>query len=191
MDRIDDERIRFYLKHQELIETWASVRKDAREVTHEFFLSLTDDLGERAAGLGGDLAVWRNEKIYSKVGLYRPGWDGEDEPVVQVCLEWHKQATFTTGTRFVGVRASYGNADGKSLRPYLGDTLRGIRDAAGFGRSSNHWPAYQPVLEPDGEFWNDLGDYRNGLLDTIESAWVSFSEPIQHAVAEWRASGTN
>lgn len=189
MDHIDDERIRFYLRHRELIETWAEVRKDVREAAHNFYMSLADDLGERAAEFGDDVVVWSNEGSWSKVGLYQPGWTKDGEPVVQACLEWHRKATFSDGTRYIGVRVNHGSSDGKALRPYLGDAIRDIRDAAGFGRRSGHWPAYQPAPSPDGEFWDDLSDHREQLVDLIDAAWQAFAEPVNQAVERWRAAG--
>lgn len=188
MDRIDDERVRFYLRHRDLIETWAAVRKDVRQAAHEFYMSLADDLGQTAAGFGDDIAVWSNEGNWSKVGLYRPAWDGEGEPVVQVCFEWNKDATFADGVRFIGVRVNYGSPEGKAFRPYAGDALRDLRDSSGFARKSNHWPAYQLAPSADGEFWDDLSGYRDRLLDTVESAWNALSSPVGEAVVAWRSS---
>jgi hypothetical protein len=188
-DRINDEPILFYLRHQELIETWAAVRKDVQAAAHDFYLTLGDDLGDRASHFGDDVVVWSNEGSWSKVGLYRPAWHGEDEPVVQVCLEWNRQATFSDGTKQAGVRVDWSSADGKAVRPHLEDTHRGIRDTAGFDRSQNHWPALRPAPEPDGEYWDDLSSYRELLLDVVESAWAAFSDAIDRAVQEWRVAG--
>lgn len=62
------------------------------------------------------------------------------------------------------------------------DALRDIRDTTGFVRHSNHWPAYQPAPSPAGEFWDDLSDHREQLLDMIESAWKVFVDPVDGAV---------
>lgn len=186
-DRIHDERILFYIRHQELITTWAAVRRDLREEARQFYLSLADDLAEAASGYGEGVAVWTAEGSYSKVGLYLEAWDGEEAPLVLVCLEWHRQATFTEGERLVGLRVRYGLDDGKSLRPYLGDSVRDITEAAGFGRSSNYWPAFRTAAAPEGDYWDDLSAYRSLLLGEITSAWHAFREPADVAIAVWRA----
>ncbi|HLT96240.1 MAG TPA: hypothetical protein VK070_05565 [Acidimicrobiia bacterium] len=38
-DRIEDERVLFYLRHQELIETWAGVKADARKAASEVYFA--------------------------------------------------------------------------------------------------------------------------------------------------------
>ncbi|MFZ0015557.1 MAG: hypothetical protein WAL25_15740, partial [Acidimicrobiia bacterium] len=120
--------------------------------------------------------------------LYRPGWEGKAEPVVQVCFEWHKDATFADGVRFIGVRVNHGSPEGTAFRPFAGDALRDLRSSSGFSRKSNHWPAYQTAPSPAGEFWEDLSGHRDQLLEIIESAWTKFSGPVDEAVIRWRST---
>lgn len=86
INSIDDERIAFYLKHQELIETWADVRGDVVGEANQFYFSLAEDLEARASDLGSDVEVWVRDGLWCNVGLYRREWYGETGPLISCCL---------------------------------------------------------------------------------------------------------
>lgn len=51
MNRIDDPRLLFYLRHQELIDEWAAIRDDVRHAAIEFYESIALDLEAEAGHL--------------------------------------------------------------------------------------------------------------------------------------------
>jgi hypothetical protein len=187
MNHVDDDRVAFYLRHQELIETWHSVRRDATEAAHLFYLSLAADLEEIAAEIGPDVGVWVRDGTWSDVGLYRRAWNGDDAPLMAVTYEWHSKSTFVDGIRFVGLRTHNEVEKGKSLRPFVGDEVRNIRVTAGFAKSSATWPAYRDAATPETEsYWDDLTSYRSVLRAGVEEAWTALAEPADRAFASWK-----
>ena len=55
MDRIDDERVVFYLRHREEIDAWAALRKEASRALDAFLTESVPDLEQLAPQLGGDV----------------------------------------------------------------------------------------------------------------------------------------
>lgn len=186
-DRVDDERILFYLRHQELIDTWAALRGDVRKAADTFYRSLSDSLAEAASGLGAEVHLWSPPGAGSIVGLALPSWQSGGAPLVAAGFEWGGQATFADGVRLVGLRVHYETAEGRQLRPYLGDAVRELRELPGFPRRSNVWPAYRDASLPGPNYWEDLGQYRTALISEIVSAWEAFSQLADEAVRRWRS----
>lgn len=185
MNRIDDPRIEFYLKHQGLIEEWAAVRRDVRHAAHDFYASLVDDLEQVADGLDGDVDVVFEDPGYPQVGLCRPQWHGEQVPTVAVVFEWQRSSsTFTDGSRMLGVRVAMGEDGGKELTDKVRHALEPIRKTAGFPNANkSYWPAWRLGRAAEGdEYWKDLAPYRQALIDDIMKAWESFHGAIDEVV---------
>lgn len=189
MNTVTDPRVVFYLRHQRLIDEWASVRSDAQDAAHRFFLSLDSDVAELAGRLEGVEPEVR-DATYSRVCLFRPEWFAPTgELLVLVGLEWRRSdATFVDGTRLLGVRVDAGVEAGRSLRPLVGDRVRHLRTNAGFPESTSYWAAYRDAPTPDGDYWDDLSGLREKLVDSIRLAWESFSAPIDEAFRDWKST---
>lgn len=185
INSIDDERVTFYLKHQDLIETWAAIRKDVILEAHRFYLSLVADLDELAPELGDDVEVWVREGPWNNVGLYGRPWFGESGPLIASSFEWSSTATFTGGQRAVGLRVH--RKDSTDIHDYVAHEIRDIRSRTGFDRSNQSWPAFRDAPKPEGEFWTDLSDYRTALVEGVAEAWRLFADRADRAFQAWNA----
>ena len=88
MKRIDDERIKFYLKHRQQIEEWLDVKNDLAKFAHEFYASLRDDIRMKVPD---DVIVGDVSEPPGNSGLFRLGrcdWP-EEGPAVELGW-WHK-----------------------------------------------------------------------------------------------------
>ena len=187
-DRIEDERVAFYLKHQRLIDTWAAVRKDAVAAAHSFYVSLVDDLSQLAPGLGSEVEVWSQVGNWSNVGLFHRSWFEAEAPLVLACFEWNNRSTFVDGSRTTGLRIQAEAKGETALRPYIADRIREIRTARGFGQSNSVWPAYRAAPNPSGDsYWQDLSEHRETLVAEVGAVWGAFASHVGEAVAAWRA----
>ena len=57
MNRVEDERIRFYLEHEARIREWAGLEAEVREFANRFYRSIKGDLD--AAVSSGQVGRWR------------------------------------------------------------------------------------------------------------------------------------
>jgi len=132
MNRIEDERVRFFLEHEERIREWAALKDEVSKFVHRFYRSLKGDLD--AALKSGRIAEdgVRSFRVGGKwpgLGLRREGWPtGKDDPDVR--LEWfRKSALFPpSGSLYCGVRTnveSTGRPSPTRLVPPIHDPARG------------------------------------------------------------------
>ena len=101
MIRIEDERIRFYLRHRTRIQEWAKIEESFLDLASRFYLDLGNDLRERGqesdALAGDDLEVidhvWRS---YHGIALRRSSWPSEDA-APDVRFEWRRDPDLWCG----------------------------------------------------------------------------------------------
>ena len=181
MNRIEDEQIKFYLEHEARIREWAGLEADVSKSVDGFYRSLKGDLD--AALRRGRIADSGVESFLAAepwpdwpgLGLRRQDWpEGAEEPDVR--LEWsRKSARFSADENLCcGVRTN--------MKRYRGPFTKEARPA--FPRSSTWWPAYRNVDPPVGRFWegDNLGEYRNDLVETILTAWKNLAPLVDEAV---------
>ncbi len=177
MNRIEDERIKFYLEHEARIREWVDLEDEVSKFVDRFYRSLKDDLD--AALRTGRIAE-EGVRSFLKggnwpgVGLRRQGWPrGGKDPDVR--LEWQRKALFPPhGSLYCGVRTnveSYRSRFTKEARP-------------AYPRSSPWWPAYRYLDPPKGRFWEEdnLKEYRNYIVETILTAWKDLAPLVDEAV---------
>ena len=181
MNRIEDERIKFYLKHELWIREWAGLEAEVRQFVDRFYRSLEDDLdvalrSGRCADNGVEVFLatepWPD---WPGLGLRRQDWPtGDEDPDVR--LEWRRSsARFSTGGHLVcGVRTTvkhYREPFTKEERPT-------------FPLSKPWWPAYKNVDPPDDRIWegDNLKAYRAHLVETIFEAWRDLAPLVDEAV---------
>ena len=185
MNKVEDPRIEFYLKYQDVIEEWAAIRRDVRHTAHDRYASLADELQDIAAELDGEVEVVFQDPGYPYVGLCRPAWQGEQLPRVAVVFEWQQStSTFTDDQHMLGVRVAMGEGGGKELTTKVRHALELIRKDAGFPNSNkSYWPAWRQGLTAEGtEYWKDLAPYRQALIDDIQVCWHAFEGTIDEVV---------
>ena len=77
IDRIEDEPVRFFLRHRAQIEAWAALKSATKQVAHQAMTTVGNRLAENPpAGteiLAGDDASGQDARL-----LYRPDWQGDD-----------------------------------------------------------------------------------------------------------------
>jgi len=194
MNRIDDERIKFYLKHQERIEEWAALSKDVSGVAHRFLCSCQDDIEALAGELGPDVHIHAHlESDYPKLLLYRPAWHPQNSrheasipPRIGVGIEWrHKDVTFVghESSAYVGVWVDCGNEAGRHFRDKAVRVFREERLLTEPRRNwaTSWWPSYG-WARAQGEYWDDLSLYRQQLVDCVRSYWQKFAPTIDRLV---------
>lgn len=182
MNRIKSERIKFYLEHEEQIQEWANIKKEANELADKFYRSLQESLrGVLETRRMNDVESFVEDdegaKDWPTIGLRRRGWLEEDN-APDVRLQWHKRNTgFGSGEGpYCGVRANqeeYGRffESCKESYPKKGSMWRyreiDVRD----GRPERYWEA------------DSLSEYRQFLIDELLRAWCDFAPLIDKAVS--------
>ncbi|MCQ3805553.1 MAG: hypothetical protein KTV45_15940 [Acidimicrobiia bacterium] len=178
MNRIEDERVRFFLEHEERIREWAALEDEVSKFVHRFYRSLEGDL-DAALRVGGiaeyGVMSFRVGRNWPGLGLRREGWPtGKDDPDVR--LEWfRKSALFPPrGWLVCGVRTN--------VEKYRSPFTKEARPA--FPRSSSWWPAYRNLDPPRGRYWegDNLKEYRNYIVETILTAWKDLAPLVDEAV---------
>lgn len=183
MKRIEDERIKFYLKHRRYIEEWANTRNDLCEFVHEFYWSLVDELQvafEACDDIAGDeLSIRADDtwKDWPGIVLRRTDWPrGQDDPAVR--FQWRRgkgyEADFSPGrTPTCGVRAP------NHHEHFSSESCR-----EDYPNRSNHWPVYDYVEVPQGEFWegDNIATHRKHVIELILNAWRDLAPLVDEAL---------
>lgn len=96
MNRIKDERIKFYFQHEERIREWANLETEVNEFVDGFYRSLKDDLDAalRSGGIADDgVESFRSGGNRPGLCLRRRTWPSGDDGVY-LKLEWYRKAGF-------------------------------------------------------------------------------------------------
>ena len=178
MNRIEDERIKFYLEHEAQIREWVGLEDEVRTFADRFYCSLRDDLDATLRSgkiVDDDVQPFFDKSDYRGLGLRRHDWpEGNEDPDVR--LEWHRKwVVFSDRDHLIcGVRTK----------------LERYRQPFANERRPNHpdqnawWPAFAKVGPPAGRFWegDNLQEYRDCLVETIVTAWKDLAPLVDEAV---------
>ena len=179
IDRIEDEPVRFFLRHRAEIEAWAALESETKQVANQAMTTVGDRLAENppagAETLAGD------DGGYDARLLYRPSWRGDDgRPMAAVGIGWHPtRVDFKPGNSWIGVwRGQRDDAD-----PFI-DLLRSsLTESAAALELKNkgwkQWPLYKVAPGPGGEFWDDLRPWLKELEDAVRTAWARTADDIE------------
>ena len=178
MNRIEDERIKFYFEHEKQIMEWAELVDEVSEFVNHFYRSLEGDL---EWALRNDnityngVEVFLTDENFSGLGLRRKDWpEGDEEPDVR--LGWYsKPALFSEdGGLICGVRTNV-----KHYRVHFAKDAR-----PDYPESTAWWPAYRNVDPPRDRYWegDNLKEYRDYLVKTILAAWSELAPLVDKAV---------
>ena len=186
MNRIKDERIRFYLEHEKRIREWAGLEAEVREFVDRFYRSIKGDLDKalrsrKVADDGVESFFDEDEtEAWPGLGLRRHDWpQGKDDPDVR--LEWsRKSARFSPGGHLIcGVSTKVE----RYRQPFTKERC------PTYPHHNQWWPAYANVDPPVSRVWegDNLKEYRDRLVETILKAWKDLAPLVDEAVGHPRS----
>jgi hypothetical protein len=190
MNRIDDQRVAFYLRNQALIEEWSGLASSASSVAHAFLCSCADDLSRLAADLAPGVRVESLlDSAWPKLLIVSPMWLLKNDPLPRlgIGIEWHKtnKLGFTIPERcaFSGVWVNNHLADGLELS----NKLKGAFAQSGLMKpralaSTPWWPAYR-WEKASSEYWNDLSAYRAQIVESVRLSWKDLEPVVRDVLA--------
>lgn len=194
MNCIDDERIKFYLKHQDRIKEWAAIKNEVNEFAHRFYLSLRDDINGAITenpDWEAESCVRRDENTkWPFVGLRRTTWPykpGEFSP--KIVMEWHRPGTGFSGWLVCGVHVGDHVEEPKRFDLCVdSDGRRKVVPSAPvlkeYPKGPNpSWFKYRSLESPHPGFWEGDGlvEYRKQLLDQLLKAWTDLAPLMDKA----------
>ena len=189
MNRIDDERVLFYLKHQQRIEEWAALSKDLANIAYDFLCSCEGDIGSLATELAPDAQPYSSlEEKYPKLFICRRNWfrDKQDTPIVAIGVEWLRSGgNFTSADRCAHtcVWVNWSSSSGPEFQERLSAAFKKADLLQKHKLQSRPWwPVYRDEVA-HGEYWSDLAPYRQQVLDSIRFFWTTFAPLIDKSLA--------
>lgn len=195
MNRIKDERIKFYLEHEDRIKEWAAIKNEVNEFAHRFYLSLRDDINGAITenpDWEAESCVRRDENTkWPFVGLRRTTWPykaGEFSP--KIVMEWQRTSSgFSRGHPWCGAHIGHVeepeqfdpcvDSDGRENDPC--HILKKYKKGA-----DPSWYRWRNLQPPDTDFWKGDGlvKYRKQLLDELLEVWTDLAPLMDAAVAK-------
>ena len=177
MSSITDQKIRFYLEHQEQIDEWHRLRDGVHSIADEFFASVWPDLKGLCETAGGRPIVCRQDRASSQISLYRDEWLDDGRPVALVCFEWVAGKRPDFHSSYVGILASTREAEARLKAQLEKQHLEPLFASA---RTDRLWPAYEEI-HPEGNYWDDLEGFRAQIVGKITRWWEHSWELIDLA----------
>ena len=176
MKRIEDERIRFYLKHRQLIEEWANVGgKELSAFARQFYASLQEEIRTRVAT---DPDVEIIGDIPNVIRL-RQQWWPQGAPTIE--LGWHQTVDFSDHHVWCGIHIE-GGADS----PYWQHLRHRSESTQDYPRTDSTWgyPMYRYLDPPDGNLWEDNGLEKHGsaVIEAVVRAWCDLGPLVDGAI---------
>ena len=196
MKKIEDDRVRFYLKHQELIETWADLSQQVTDVANDFLSICSQQIEKSVSQLGSGAKVYfRSKSDYPAICLHKSHWRGElAEPTVAIALEWPKKKVGFRGPHrpYSGLRVGRKQRGGAALVEFLRDELDDEIKANGFikGAKTSSWVAYRYEGPTYDEFWDDLEPLATDIVESLKAAWDLFTPAIDKGLGLLSSSST-
>ena len=193
MDRIDDERICFYLRNREDIDQWCALRQEASRALDTFLQESADEIEALAAQLGDDVvtrANLRGGRGGSYIRFFRKGWIDGHKVRAAIELGWRGSgAVFFPQPRreqaWVAVWVNRGARGGAELvvtaRQEFSDRAKKLKLTSGSSTSSHPVWRYQ---SPRREFWKNLAPFRQQIIDDLQKFWDEFSGNLDDFLRE-------
>lgn len=185
MDRVEDEPVRFYFEHRELIEQWAALAKPAREVVREILGDIAGRISDEAPAdaqvLSGD------DGGYTMVAYWRKGWwSGDDgRPRFAIGIAWPPSRVSLhegTGERpWVGIWRGQTTKD-DPLVAAIRESTNKARQGQSFTTTWRWWPLYRYLEAPSGAFWEDLEPWNQAVVDCVRETWIRFADCVDSAL---------
>lgn len=196
MNRIDDERIKFYLEHEDRIKEWAAIKKEVAEFAHRFYVSLRADVDEAIR----ENPDWKAESIeefadenskWPLVGLRRTTWPyGAGEFSPKIVIEWNRPGTGFSGWLVCGAYVGDHVEEPKRFDLCVdSDGRRKVVPSAPVLKEypkgpTPCWFRWRSLQSPHPGFWegdDGLVKYRKQLLDKLLQAWTDLAPLMDEA----------
>jgi hypothetical protein len=186
-----DDRLLFFLKHQDQIRVWASlaeeVQDEAADLLKELGSSIVDD--PRVNQLGIFIAPQVSGGPATGPVLYRPTWciEAEGVPDVGIAIGWDRRVDPAgvwprTSLPYVGVLCSHLTNPGKAIDARLRARTPGhVGDEPKFQKGS-YWVVFRGI-PPNKNWWLDISNWQQGLVDDLLATWARWAPLVDEAVA--------
>ncbi len=179
IERIEDEPVRFFLRHRAQIEEWAALVSEAKQIALQAMTTVGDRIAESPPA--GAEILFGDEGAFDARLLYRPEWlDGDGHPMAAVGIGWHtREVDFTPSPRcWIGVWRGRRD-DPDPFIELLQSSLAEPAAALGLNkRDSTLWLLYKYPPGPSGEFWDDLRPWLKELEDEVHRVWERIADEI-------------
>lgn len=191
---LDDERLRFFLEHQEQIREWASLAVEVQNAVDSLLRDLRFDLFDdpRIEALGIRVASSVSGETPTGPVLYRPAWsvDADATPDVGIAMGWDGRVDPAgvwpkTNRPYVGVLCSHQTEPGKAIEARLRLVAAGRLSGEPRFRTGSHWVVYRLVTSSK-DWWENLPKWRQGLVEELLATWRRWAELVDDAVAGGR-----
>jgi hypothetical protein len=180
IDRIDDEPVRFFLRHRAQIEAWAGLVSEAKQYAHQAMTTVGDRLAENPPNDAEIFAA--AEGSHDTRLLYRPDWLGEDaRPTAAVGIGWYPtRVDFKPASCWIGIWRGQRDAP-DPLVDLLRLSLTEIAAELELKKSDDpRWPLYRwEANGPSGEFWDDLRPWIKELEEAVRTVWAHTADEIE------------
>ena len=183
---LDDERVRFYLRHSKQIEEWAALRAETAVAVDEWMESLQPDIERLAQELGADVelrTVIGGENSFPTFRLTRRNWPALpiEDPPVSIALEWTRGRTTMgpSSSPYVGLRCPRTGTLGVTLRE--SSRLREKRVAR--KETTGPWWIGYAFVHPDAGFPASTAEYRDRLIEGLRSAWNDYAKLVDEVLS--------
>jgi hypothetical protein len=189
-----DDRLRFFLEHQEQIRVWASlaeeVQSEAADLLRELGSSLADD--PRVEQLGIHIALQVNGEPTTGPVLCRQTWciAADGAPDVGIAPGWDRRLDPAgvwpkTALPYVGVLCSHLTSPGKAIDARLRAMAPGRAGEEPKFQKGAYWVVFRGI-PPNKDWWRDIPKWRQGLVDQMLETWARWAPLIDDVVAAER-----
>ena len=185
MNRIEDDRLLFYIEHARQIREWAALGDEVRDATHEFLTGVYHRL-ENRHDLPAD-AIARSSGIdanYPHATLHLAAWQDETgEPLARVALSWDKRTVgLDPGSApYIGVTTIPNTKQGKERSDRLRAALEAHRASCG-GTATNWWPTKRRIAPHITDGSVDLQRYETELIAALVEEWEATKAVVTNAL---------
>jgi len=188
---LDDERLRFFLEHQDQIRIWAALAAEVQDAVGGLLRELRVDLiaDPRVDQLGIRVGSRVSGETPTGPVIYRPTWCKDDEavPDVGIAMGWDGRVDPAgvwpkTNLPYVGVLCSHQTNAGRAIETRLRMETASRLDEEPKFRNGSHWVVYRPIKSSK-DWWRDIAKWRAGLLDELLASWTRWSAVVDEAVS--------
>lgn len=191
INRIKDDRVRFYLDNFKMIETWAQVRAEANQELHDVFLDMGEALTVEATDRGySDVVVRVDEQTNPRkprILITRRAWHGTNgEAPAATAIEWHQPPIDKGGELYLYVGVRVGDRRRRDLRvaKHLNSLAPALRRKLGsaWQKEDENFPIWR-WIQPQGDTLDEIF-LVNEARRAAWACWEATAHHIDDALGE-------